>query len=184
MKMGMNERSSMVPSLLVQWLSICSMIVSSWGSRGEEEVKGEELIEHDKVPWDICLSPPEIPTSWVSKVWWECYSPTHWNHTPMDLVNFSPFLILSNHFRLRTVRRFPKGTHLSHTLHHFTNTCFPHGKPCFIKPNFILDSLLPCCAWLCCHTHAFPSCSCFHSATAMWLHHVINLCYACPRQYR
>ena len=31
-------------------------------------------------------------------------------------------------------------THLSHALHHFTNTCLPHGEPCFIKSNFILDS--------------------------------------------
>ena len=77
----------------------------------------------------------------------------------MDLVNF--FLILSNHFRLRTVRRFSMRTHLSHTLHHFTNTCLPHGEPCSIKPNFILGSSFPCCAWLCCHTHAHPTCSCF-----------------------
>ena len=34
-------------------------------------------------------------------------------------------------------------------------------------------------------THVHSSCLCFlfHSATAMWLHHVFNLCYACPRQY-
>ena len=55
------------------------------------------------------------------------------------------------------------GTHLSHALHHTTDTCLPHGKPCFIEPNFILDSLFPCCVWLCCHTHAFTSCPCFFS---------------------
>ena len=32
-----------------------------------------------------------------------------------------------------------------------------------LKPNFILDSSFLCCAWLCCHTHAFASCSCFSS---------------------
>ena len=37
---------------------------------------------------------------------------------------FSFHLILSDHVRLQTVRRFPMGTHLSHTLH-FTNTCLP-----------------------------------------------------------
>ena len=76
---------------------------------------------------------------------------------------FSFHLILSDHFRLRTVRRFSMRTHLSHNLHHFTNTCLPHGKPCSIKLNLILDSSFPCCAWLCCHTHAFASCSCFSS---------------------
>ena len=114
-----------------------------------------------------------------------CFSPTHWDYFQMDLVKFSLFFILSDHFRLQTMRRFSMRTHLSHALHHFTNTCLPHGEPCFIKSNFILDSSFLCCAWLCCHTHTSPSCSCFlfHSATAMQLHHVINLCYACPRQY-
>ena len=99
------------------------------------------------------------------------------------LSQFSLFhLILSDQFKLRTMRRFSMKTHLSHTLLLFTNTCLPHGKPCFIKPNFILDSSFPCCAWLCCHTHA-PS-SCYASATTMWLHHAFNLCYACPRQYQ
>ena len=49
-------------------------------------------------------------------------------------------------------------THLFHALHHFTNTCLPHGEPCFIKSNFVLDSSFLCCAWLCCHTHVFFSC--------------------------
>ena len=60
------------------------------------------------------------------------------------------YLIISE---LRTMRRFPTRTHLSHTLHHFTNTCLPHGRPCSIKLNLILDSSFSCCAWLCCHTH-------------------------------
>ena len=77
-------------------------------------------------------------------------------------------------------------THLSHALHIFTNMCLPHGKPYAIKLNFILDSSFLCCAWLCCHTHAHHTCSMllFHSPTIMWLHHVFNLHYACPRQYR
>ena len=85
-----------------------------------------------------------------------------WSHSLRlhltDLSNFSLFLILSDNFRLQTMRRFPRGTHIPHTLHHFTNTCLPHGKPCSIKLNFILDSSFPCCAWLCCHTHALSSC--------------------------
>ena len=76
-------------------------------------------------------------------------------------------------------------THLSHTLHIFSNTCLSHGKPYAIKLNLILDSSFLCCAWLCCRTHVHHTCSMllFHSATAMWLHHVINLHYACPKQY-
>ena len=98
---------------------------------------------------------------------------------------FSFYLILSDHFRLQTMRRLSIRTHLSHALHTFTNMCLPHGEPCPIKLNFILDSSFPCCAWLCCHTHAHHTCSMllFHSATAMWLHHVFNLHYACPEQY-
>ena len=61
------------------------------------------------------------------------------------------------------MRIFSTRTHLSHTFHHFTNMCLPHGESCFIKPNLILDSSFPCCAWLCCHTHALPSCLCFFS---------------------
>ena len=94
-------------------------------------------------------------------VLWSHLGPTSGTTHLMDLVNF--FLILSNHFRLQTVRRFSMRTHLSHTLHHFTNRCLPHDEPCSIKPNFILGSSFLCCAWLCCHTHAHPTCSCFSS---------------------
>ena len=96
---------------------------------------------------------------------------------------FTLHLILSDCFRLQTVKRFSIKTHLSHNLHHFTNMCLPHGEPCFIKLNLILDSSFLCCAWLCCHTHVHHTCSMllFHSATAMQLHHVINLHYACPK---
>ena len=52
------------------------------------------------------------------------------------------------------------GTHISHTLHHFTNMCLPHGEPCSIKPNFILDSSFPCCAWLCFSSILPLPCSC------------------------
>ena len=82
----------------------------------------------------------------------------------MDLVNFSlVLLILSDYFRLQTMRRFSMRTHLSHTIHTFTNMCLPHGEPYSIKPNFIPDSSFPCCAWLCCHTHAHHTCLCFFS---------------------
>ena len=99
---------------------------------------------------------------------------------------FTFHLILSDRFRLWTMRRFSMRTHLSHALHHFTNTCLPHGEPCSIKLNLILDSSFPCCAWLCCHTHAHHTYSMllFHSVTAMRLHHVFNLHYACPRRYQ
>ena len=70
-------------------------------------------------------------------------------------------LILSNVFRLQTMRRFSTRSHLPHALHIFTNICLPHSKPYTIKPNFILNSSFPCCAWLCCHTHVHHTCSCF-----------------------
>ena len=126
----------------------------------------------------------------------QCYSPTPGTTYSMDLVNshlfnrlsqfFTFFLILSDHFKLQTMKRFSMRTHLFHAFHHFTNMCLPHGKHCSIKLNFILDSLFLCCAWLCCHTHAHPTYSMrlFHSATTMQLHHVLNLCHACPRQYQ
>ena len=84
-----------------------------------------------------------------------------WSHhrdiTFNRLINISLFnLILS--FRLQTVRRISTRSHLSHTLHIFTNTCLPHGKPYAIKLNFILDSSFPCCTWLCCHTHVHHTC--------------------------
>ena len=46
---------------------------------------------------------------------------------------FTLHLILSDCFRLQTVKRFSIKTHLSHTLHHFTNMCLPYGEPCSIK---------------------------------------------------
>ena len=114
----------------------------------------------------------------------ECYGPTSGTTHLTDSVNF-PLLILSNHFRLWTVRRFSMRTHLSHALHYFTNTRFPHGESSSIKLNLILDSSFLCYVWLCCHTHAHHTCFMllFHSATTMQLHHAFNLRYACLRQY-
>ena len=34
------------------------------------------------------------------------------------------------------------------------------------------------------HMHITHVMLLFHSATAMWLHYVFNLCYACPKQYQ
>ena len=99
-----------------------------------------------------------------------CYGPTSGTTHLTDLVNFSLLFILSDLFRLQTMKRFSTRTHLFHALHHFMNMCLPHGEPCSIKPNFILDSSFLHCAWLCCHTHApcFSSilplpCSCIMS---------------------
>ena len=83
------------------------------------------------------------------------------------------FSFLSDHFRLRTMRRFSTRTHLSHALHIFTNTCSPHGKPCSIKLNLILDSSFPCCAWLCCHTHAHHMC---YASLPFCHRHVVASC--------
>ena len=85
---------------------------------------------------------------------------------------FTFHLILSDCFRLQTMRRFSMRTHLSHALHHFTNTCLPHGKPCSIKLNLILDSPFPCCAWLMlphtCTSHMF------HASLPFCHHHAVT----------
>ena len=124
---------------------------------------------------DFFFSPP------ASVLCWGCYSSTHRNYIQMDITNFSLFILsylIVSDFKLW-------GDSLWELTYLFTNMCLPHGKPCSIKLNLILDSSFPCCAWLCCHTHAHHTCSMllFHSATTMWLHHVINLHYACPKQY-
>ena len=132
------------------------------------------------------LSIPHIFMSSASLSSGGCYSSTTGDYIQMDLVNFSLFILsylIVSDFE-------PWGdslqrTHLSHDLHHFTNTCLPYGEPCSIKLNLILNSSFLCCTWLCCHTHVYHRCSMllFHSATAMWLHHVMNLQYTCPKQY-
>ena len=86
---------------------------------------------------------------------------------------FSFHLILSDCFRLWTVRRFSMRTHLSHAFHISTNTCLPHGKSYAIKPNLILDSSFPCCIWLCCHTHAHHTC---YASLPFYHHHVVASC--------
>ena len=97
------------------------------------------------------------------------------------LSQFSFFhLILSNHFRLWTMRSFSTRTHLSHALHIFTNTCLPHGKPCSIKLNLILDSSFLCCAWLCCHTHVHHTCLCFSSILPLPCGRIMLLISAVP----
>ena len=91
-----------------------------------------------------------------------CYGPTTGTTFSTDLLIFLPSdLILS--FRLQTMKKFSMRTHLSHALHIFTYMCLPHGKPYAIKLNFIVDSSFPCYAWLCCHTHAHHTYSCFSS---------------------
>ena len=72
------------------------------------------------------------------------------------------------------------GTHLSHTFHHFTNMCLPHGEPYFIKPNFILDSSFLCCAWLYCHTHVLTSCLCFSSILPLPCDYIMLLISTLP----
>ena len=91
------------------------------------------------------------------------------------LSQFSFFhLILSDHFRLQTVRRFSTRTHLSHALHILMNMCSPHGKPCSIKLNLILDSSFLCCARLCCHTHAHHT---YYASLPFCHRHVVASCY-------
>ena len=99
---------------------------------------------------------------------------------------FSFLLILSDHFRLQTVRRFSMRTHLSHNFHHFTKThvCLMAN---LMPSNLTLFLTVHFCAmhgYAATHMRITHVMLLFHSATAMRLHHVFNLRYACPRQYR
>ena len=117
----------------------------------------------------------------------DCYGPTTRDYIQMDLVNFSLFIL--SYLTISDLKLW--GDSLWELTYLMT---FTISQTCvclmvnlvLLKLNFILDSSFPCCAWLCCHTHAHHTCSMllFHSATVMWLHHVINLRYACPKQYR
>ena len=139
----------------------------------------------------------DLPRRWIGCISWPrlciqaglrlCHGPISGTTHLTDLVNFSLFIL-----SYLTISDFkPWGDSLWELtyLMPFTisqNTCMPHGEPCSIKLNLILDSSFLCCTWLCYHIHAHHTCSMllFHSATAMQLHHVINLHYACPRQYQ
>ena len=143
------------------------------------------------LPWSFCHA--AFPTPWLQTIyhgiimssiiwhpsdnncpWPQLLWSHHRNYTFNRLSQFFSFhLILSDHFRLRTVRRFSTRTHLSHALHIFTNTCLPHDKPCSIKLNFIFNSSFLCCAWLCCHTHAHHTC---YASLPFCHHHVVASC--------
>ena len=115
-----------------------------------------------------------------------CYSPTSGTTHLMNLVNFSllilSYLIISD-FELWGDSLWEL-TYLMPFTTSQTRVCLMVNLV-LLKLNFILDSSFLCCALLCCHTHAHHTCPIllFHSATAMWLHHVFNLCHACSRQY-
>ena len=111
-----------------------------------------------------------------------CYGPTHWDYISMDLVNFFfslSYLIISD-FKLW-------GDSLWELIY---LTPFTISQTCvclmanLVSLNLTVFLTVPFHAV---HgyaaTHAHSSCSCFlfHSTTAMWLHHVINHHYACPR---
>ena len=112
------------------------------------------------------------------------YSWMLWSHSRGLYSNrlsqiFSFYLILSDCFRLRTVRRFPTGTHLSHNLHiSQTHVCLMAN---LILLNLTLFLIVHFCAM---HGYAathmcFPHVMLlFHSATTIQLHHVINPCYS------
>ena len=124
----------------------------------------------------------------VGNVWWgNVYSWMLWSHSKGLYSNrlsqiFSFYLILSDCFRLQTVRRFPTGTHLSHNLHiSQTHVCLMAN---LILLNLTLFLIVHFCAmhgYAATHMHFPHVMLLFHSATAIWLHHVSNPCYVCPR---
>ena len=79
-----------------------------------------------KLPWQLQV----VINTWGLPV---CYGPTHWDYISMDLTNFSLFFILSDHFRLQTMKSLPMGTHLSHALHHFTKHMFASWQTLFYQ---------------------------------------------------
>ena len=117
---------------------------------------------------------PLNPPSWLllKETPSSCYDSTTGTLFFMDL-SFFFSLILSNLFRLQTIRKISIRPHLSYTLLHFTNTCLPHGKPYAIKLNLILDSLSLYCAWLCYHTHAHHM---FYASLSFCHYHVVISC--------
>ena len=117
----------------------------------------------------------------------DCYGPTPGTTYSMDLVNFSlsflSYLIVSD-FE-------PWGDSLRELTYLMPFT-ISQTHVCLMVNPILLNLIL----FLTVHfravygyaatTHAHYTCSMllFHSATVMWLHHIFNLCHACPRQYR
>ena len=113
----------------------------------------------------------------------QCYGPTPGTTHLMDLVNFS-LSILSNLLRLQTMMRISTRSHLSHAFHIFS-TCV-HLMANSMPSNltlFLTVHLYAVHGYAATHMHITYIMLLFHSATDMRLHHVFNLCYACPRQY-
>ena len=110
---------------------------------------------------------PSLPT----KVSWNPLSCSSVSPTPLQLLwshplglhfnglsQFFSFLYLIWSFQTSNHEEILQRNSLISCPYHSTNTCLPYGEPCLIKLNCILDSSFLCCAWLCCHTHALPSC--------------------------
>ena len=99
--------------------------------------------------------------------YYDCQHALLWSHPKgLYLNGLGQFLtfhfILSNHFRLQTVRRFSMKTHLSHALHIFTNMCF-------LMADLVLLNLT---LFLTVHFHAVHG----YAATHMRITHV--LCFS------
>ena len=91
------------------------------------------FISLDKCIYKILIMKSECLWSYKGIYCWLLQSHPQGLHLNGLSQFFSFYLILSNCFRLQTVRRFSTRTHLSHNLSHFTNMCLPHGEPCSIK---------------------------------------------------
>ena len=92
--------------------------------------------------------PPHMP----------CYGPTSGTTHSNGLSQFFSFLfILSDRFRLWTMRRFSMRSSLISQPSPFHKYMFASWRTLFYDSSFL------CCAWLCCHTHAHHTCLCFSS---------------------
>ena len=165
----------------------------AWGSKKEEEAitswdedKSTKKEKEDKGKGHYWFKSIHRMNFDEAHTWFKDYenitSKVLWSHSPgllfNKLVNFSPlwsYLILS----LQTLNCEEVSYRNSPISHSFQihNTCLPHGKSYSIKPNFILDSSLPCCAWLCCHTHVPSSC---YDSLPFCHHHMVASCLSSP----
>ena len=117
----------------------------------------------------------------------KCYSPISGTTHLMDLTNFSLFILsylIISDFKLWG-DSLQELTYLTLFIISPTHVCLMAN---LVLLNLTLFLTVHFCAvhgYTATYIHVHHTCSMFpfHSATAMQLHHVFNLCYACPRQY-
>ena len=152
-----------------------------WVFRGE--VDGENHCLGHATQWQIQVIHGDCGIVHFPLLSSRCYGPTLRDYISMDLVNFYLFILsyLSD-FEL-----------WGDSLWELTYlTPFTISQTCVcLMANLVLLNLTLFLTVHFCAVHGYAATHMhpphvmlpFHSATAMWLYHVFNLCYACPRPY-